>query len=339
MLNIYSPWNIKYLTNESIANFAKFIKEPNVFPTKYTKEDLILYIMLNEKSDATPKSEVGAQQQLLEKTDEQNMVNTFQKPKSSLGIRRGGSMANLFPAKNLIVNPSQTTHEVTYKDINEISKNIFIEKSQRKWIVREKIIENELNKRPGTVELSKRTNTIADDESPLIDMKTIQTQTNYFKKIGMYDDYKKQRASFNQNQLQKMYKTRISSSSVKSRRKLASKPKKEDKQTNILKFKSSLPESEFGNQNPEKYTNVLKQYILSNRDIANELIQIHSQSNDNPRGLAVSRFATISKRKVPKIPKSILSEKIDMHIKKKQLLLEKLMLDRAHVRNSLNQKV
>ena len=79
----------------------------------------------------------------------------------------------------------------------------------------------------------------------------------------------------------------------------------------------------------EKYSNVLKQYILSNKEIVDELL--NDSKNQSLKRVATSpSFEPYLNRIEKKDPKLLLNQKIDRHIKKKQLILEKLMLDRAH---------
>ena len=179
---------MRYLNDKSIETFLKFIKSPDQFSTKVTKEDLILDLM-GANTSIDPQNV----------QTEPNLV--VKKPMT--GLKRGASVPNLLNDKQFLAKFAQAQpSNITYKEINELSKNMFLEEFQRKWIERERKItgekQHETPKRPTTMQSGSRNSTTAQSDPPFVnDLKTIQTTTNYWKQIGMYNNVKKARATIN----------------------------------------------------------------------------------------------------------------------------------------------
>ena len=168
-------------------------------------------------------------------------------------------------------------------------------------------------------------------------LKTTRGKSNFLQKAGVPDSTKQQsRADLHDTSYKKK---RVSTSDFQNLRRMRSMLRKEANKASIMKFKRSLPETGITEVSSDKYSNVLKQYILSNRSIANELINMQDNVPNAIQSLSAGlKYTPYGQGKLPKMSKSLVSEKIDMHIKKKQLVLEKFILDRIHAKKSI-QKV
>ena len=87
----------------------------------------------------------------------------------------------------------------------------------------------------------------------------------------MYQNVKEAKINIEKERIQSMWKKRLKTSTSRSRRKLKINPIDSSSKTNILKFKCDLPRRGIAIDHSDKYTNVLKQYILSNKEIVDEL--------------------------------------------------------------------
>ena len=82
----------------------------------------------------------------------------------------------------------------------------------------------------------------------------------------------------------------------------------------------------------------MKQYILSDKEIAKELIRASKKpKNELKRVSTASALISSTKQLIKKADDYYINDKLDKHIKKNQLVLEKLMIDRAHAQKSMRQ--
>lgn len=190
-------------------------------------------------------------------------------------MKRGGSMPNLH-IKKKVVSRGLTSRQtgasidkfipsVTYRDINEISKKMFMEELQRKWIRRERAEDNSPTwetpqpNRPSTRHLTSRA--WLDSFPAYQDQQTINTQREYWKRIGMYDNFKRAKIDIEKGKIQQQWNKRIMTS--RGVRKISEltdlSPSPSGK---ALRPKATLPNSKFWMNTATEYSDVLRQYIL-----------------------------------------------------------------------------
>jgi hypothetical protein len=90
------------------------------------------------------------------------------------------------------------TPRVTYREINEGSKRMFLEYMQRKWIDRNRSMGEA---RPSTTVFKRR----RDQERQRI----IDLQRNYWQRIGMLDNFKMAKANFEKANIKDLHNKRI----------------------------------------------------------------------------------------------------------------------------------
>ncbi|CAI2387690.1 unnamed protein product [Moneuplotes crassus] len=261
------------------------------------------------------------------------------KPSTAMMTKRTKSIPQFHAFRKTQSRKMKRTTQMTYKDINELSKKVLIEDLQRKWIKRER---------------ASLTGRASQDRQLLItkgtgyaDPTSLMTKKDFFKRLGMPYNYgegkklnlniksifnKMRRSNFMKRENGSYEKRTQSSCAVKSNH-LGS-----DHKTIFSKRKGLVTSRYNPDYSPQKisqinygesFSKILKETII--KDIKSDVFREMAHAEGGvPRAIRNSSIPLDfgEMNKVTPLTKKI-NTQIDLHIKKHSLVLEKCILDRA----------